>query len=111
MNGSLKNLETRNKTIKRWNFHPGVPGRQEGAPQNRAPASALCLGPPRATVAMAFALAAAVWASSWSGATWLTERTRRPVATAPHMCATEKPEAPAPGGAKEGSAFSLHLRP
>ena len=60
---------------------------------------------------MAFALAAAMWTSSWSGATWLTTRTRTPVATAPQMCATEKHEAPAPGGAKEGSAFSLHLRP
>ena len=60
---------------------------------------------------MAFALAAAMWTSSWSGAMWLVARTRTPVATAPQMCATEKPEAPAPGGAKEGSAFSLHLRP
>ena len=62
-------------------------------------------------VAMAFALAVAVWAFSGPVATWLTTRTRTPVATAPQMCATEKPEAPAPGGAKEGSAFSLHLRP
>ena len=60
---------------------------------------------------MAFALAAAMWTSSWSGATWLTTRTRTPVATAPQMCATEKPEAPAPGGANEGSAFYLRLRP
>ena len=60
---------------------------------------------------MAVALAAAVWAFSGPVATWLTTRTRTPVATAPQMCATEKPEAPAPGGAKEGSAFSLHLRP
>ena len=42
---------------------------------------------------------------------WLVARTRTPVATAPQMCATEKHEAPAPGGAKQGSAFSLHLRP
>ena len=42
---------------------------------------------------------------------WLAARTRTPVATAPQMCATEKPEAPAPGGANEGSAFSLRLRP
>ena len=60
---------------------------------------------------MAVAVAAAVWAFSGPAATWLTTRTRTPVATAPQMCATEKPEAPAPGGAKEGSAFSLHLRP
>ena len=60
---------------------------------------------------MAFALAVAVWAFSGPVATWLTTRTRTPVATAPQMCATEKPEAPAPGGAKEGSAFALHLRP
>ena len=60
---------------------------------------------------MAVAVAAAVWAFSGPAATWLTTRTRTPVATAPQMCATEKPEAPAPSGAKEGSAFSLQLRP
>ena len=88
--------------------------------QNRAPASALLpyerapKRPPRATVAMAFALAAVVWASSWPGATWLTwltARRRTPVATAPQICAIEKPEAPAPGGTKEGGAFSLLLNP
>ena len=56
-------------------------------------------------------MAAAVWAFSGPVATWLTARTGTPVPMAPQICATEKPEAPAPGGAKEGSAFSLHLRP
>ena len=60
---------------------------------------------------MAVALAAAMWTSSGSGAMWPAARTRTPVATAPQMCAAEKPEAPEPGGAKEGSAFSLRLRP
>ena len=61
---------------------------------------------------MAFALAAAVWAFSWPDATWLTARTRKPVAKAPQVCATEKPEALGPSGAKkERSAFSLYLSP
>ena len=63
---------------------------------------------------MAFALAAVVWASSWPGATWLTwltARTRTPVATAPQICAIEMSDAPAPGGTKEGGAFSLLLNP
>eukprot|EP00964_Phaeocystis_antarctica_P099100 scaffold64998_cov79-Phaeocystis_antarctica.AAC.1 len=59
---------------------------------------------------MALALAAAVWAFSSPSAMWLTARTRVPAATAPQMCTTEKPEAPTPSGAKEASAFSLHLR-
>ena len=60
---------------------------------------------------MAFALAAAVWAFSWPDATWLTARTQ-PVAKAPQVCATEKPEALWPSGAKkERSAFSLYLSP
>ena len=42
---------------------------------------------------------------------WLTARTRMPAATAPQMCTTEKPEAPTPSGATEGSAYSLELRP
>jgi hypothetical protein len=66
---------------------------------------------PRATVAMAFALAAALWAFSSPSAVWLTARTRMPAATAPQMCTTEKPEAPTPSGATEGSAYSLELRP
>ena len=70
--------------------------------------SLLC---PRAAVAMAFALGAAVWAFSSPSATWLTARTRMPAGTAPQMCTTEKPEAPTPSGATEGSAYSLHLRP
>ena len=60
---------------------------------------------------MALALAAAVWAFSSPSATWLTARTRMPAGTAPQMCTTEKPEAPTPSGATEGSAYSLHLRP
>merc|ERR1712086_694517 len=76
----------------------------------RAPASAL-LRLPRAAVAMAFALGAAVWAFSSPSATWLTARTRIPAGTAPQMCTTEEPEAPTPSGATEGSAYSLHLRP
>ena len=60
---------------------------------------------------MALALAAAVWAFSSPSATWLTARTRMPAATAPQMCTTEKPEAPTPSGATEGSAYSLQLRP
>ena len=55
-------------------------------------------------VAMAFALAAAVWAFTWPDATWLTARPRKPVAKAPQVCATEKPK-------KERSAFSLYLSP
>ena len=66
---------------------------------------------PRAAVAMALALAAAVWAFSSPSATWLTARTRMPAGTAPQMCTTEKPEAPTPSGATEGSTCSLHLRP
>ena len=58
---------------------------------------------------MAFALAAAVWAFSWPDATWLTARTRKPVAKAPQVCATEKPEAPPIK--IERSAFSLYLSP
>ena len=76
----------------------------------RAPASAL-LRLPRAAVAMALALAAAVWAFSSPSATWLTARTRMPAGTAPQMCTTEKLEAPTPSGATEGSAYALHLRP
>ena len=60
---------------------------------------------------MALALAAAVWAFSSPSAKWLTARTRMPAATAPQMCTTEKPEAPTPSGATEGSAYSLQLRP
>ena len=59
---------------------------------------------------MALALAAAVWAFSSPSATWLAARTRMP-GTAPQMCTAEKPEAPTPSGATEGSAYSLHLRP
>ena len=67
---------------------------------------------PRAAVAMALALAAAVWAFSSPSATLLTVRTRMPAGTAPQMCTTEMAEKPeAPTGATEGSAYSLHLRP
>ena len=60
---------------------------------------------------MVFALlAAAASAFSSPSAMWLAARTRMPAATAPQMCTTEKPEAPTPSGANEGSAFSLHLR-
>ena len=70
--------------------------------------SALVVGTARrATVAMAFALTAAVSAFC---AIWLTARARIPAANAPQMCTTEKPEAPTPSGAKGGKAFSLHLR-
>ena len=51
---------------------------------------------------MAFALVAAVSAHS---SMRLTARARMPVATAPQMCTTDKPEAP-----KEEGAFSLVLR-
>ena len=62
---------------------------------------------------MAFALAAAVWAFSWPDASWLTARTRKPVAKAPQVCATEKPEALAPSRLRKEkrSAFSLYLSP
>ena len=66
----------------------------------RPPASALLVC--RARVAMAFALVAAVSAHS---SMRLTARARMPVATAPQMCTTDKPEAP-----KEEGAFSLVLR-
>ena len=79
-------------------------------PNNRAPASALRVGPPARRWAMAFALAAAVSAFSSPSAPWLMARTRMPAATALQMCTTEKPEAPTPSGANEGSAFSLLLR-
>ena len=63
---------------------------------NRAPRERAPLVCPRATVAMAFALTAAVW---------LMAHTHMPAATGPQMCTTEKLEAPTPSGeSNKGSA-------